>query len=66
MAQQPTDPFRGAYKDTWFPNLRVIAERFGKRPRIGVTQGGSSRPDAGCRPAATRGSVKAYTTTGEG
>jgi hypothetical protein len=26
-----------------------------KQPLIGVTQGGSSRKDAGCRPAATNG-----------
>ena len=26
-----------------------------KQPLIGVTQGGSSRKDAGCRPAATTG-----------
>jgi hypothetical protein len=65
MAQNPTDPFKGSYKDTWFPTLRVVLERFGKNPVIGVTQGGSSRLDAGCRPAATRGTVRAYKTTGE-
>lgn len=33
------------------------------RPRLGVTQGGSSRKDSGARPAATRG-VKSATKKG--
>jgi hypothetical protein len=28
------------------------------RPYIGLTQGGSSRPDAGCRPAAKKAQLK--------
>lgn len=40
------------------PSLRETLKKAMNRPRIGVTQGGSSRKFAGARPAATRGEAR--------
>ena len=42
-------------------NLRKVFRKAGNRPLIGVTQGGSSRKDSGCKPAATDGRWRAPT-----
>lgn len=56
------DPLTYEHGRARLPTLHAVLKAGRKQPRIGVTQGGSSRKDAGCRPAATRGVVRAQTT----
>lgn len=55
------DPF--TYPKLWPRRNRNLKETLDRaeflRPKLGVTQGGSSRKDSGARPAATRGVVQA-------
>lgn len=36
------------------PDLRERFTRLGKKPKVGVSQGGSGRKNAGCKSAATQ------------
>jgi hypothetical protein len=51
----PRDPMTFPKGEVHLDNLRIVLQDANKRPFIGVTQGGSSRKDPGCRPAATDG-----------
>lgn len=39
--------------DSAFRNMREQITRLGRKPKVGITQGGSGRKDSGCKPAAT-------------
>lgn len=55
------DPF--TFPKLWPRRNRSLRETLSRaeflRPKLGVTQGGSSRKDSGAKPAATRGVVQA-------
>lgn len=44
-----------AQHDVSLPNMHRMMVKFGKKPAIGYSQGGSGRKNAGCRVAAKGG-----------
>lgn len=54
------DPFTFQRLRRTFPTFKAIMEKEEHIPHIGVTQGGSSRPNAGSKPAATNGLARRH------
>lgn len=49
------DPNKFAQFDIRLPTIKAMMKRSGKRPKTGLTQGGSGRKFAGAKQAATDG-----------
>jgi hypothetical protein len=52
------DPNKLAQFDIRLPTIKAMMKRNGKRPKTGLTQGGSGRRFAGAKQAATSGILK--------
>lgn len=59
----PKDPFTFPKEPARLPNLSRVFQRSQRRPPVGVTQGGSSRKNPGCKSAATDGLQRAMKPT---
>lgn len=56
----PRDPLTFPKGSARLDTLRSALKKADRVPHIGVTQGGSSRKDSGCKPAATDGNWRPF------
>lgn len=63
LLMPPRDPLSFTKGMVRLDSLTDLQRTIAKRPLVGLTQGGSSRKDAGAKPAATNGSAATQKTS---